>query len=85
MSSQNVMIIYSETLNTNYIKVDNNRNKYGKRIMVYKWIWAWRLSVRIVRRNLNSSFIVKGCAGSGKTVLALWRAKELAEQGNNVK
>lgn len=39
--------------------------------------------IRIVRRNLNSSFIVKGCAGSGKTVLALWRAKELAEQGNN--
>mgnify|MGYP006074492625 FL=1 len=39
--------------------------------------------VRIVRRNLSSSFIVKGCAGSGKTVLALWRAKELAEQGNN--
>jgi superfamily I DNA/RNA helicase len=39
--------------------------------------------VKIVRRNLNSSFIVKGCAGSGKTVLALWRAKELAEQGNN--
>jgi superfamily I DNA/RNA helicase len=39
--------------------------------------------VRIIRRNLNSSFIVKGCAGSGKTVLALWRAKELAEQGNN--
>jgi superfamily I DNA/RNA helicase len=39
--------------------------------------------VKIVRRKLNSSFIVKGCAGSGKTVLALWRAKELAEQGNN--
>lgn len=39
--------------------------------------------VRIVRRNLKSSFIVKGCAGSGKTVLALWRAKELSEAGNN--
>jgi superfamily I DNA/RNA helicase len=39
--------------------------------------------VKIVRRNLNSSFIVKGCAGSGKTVLALWRAKEIAEQGNH--
>jgi len=39
--------------------------------------------VKIVRRNLNSSFIVKGCAGSGKTVLALWRAKEIAEQGND--
>ncbi len=38
--------------------------------------------VRIVRRSLNNSFIVKGCAGSGKTVLALWRAKELSEQGN---
>jgi superfamily I DNA/RNA helicase len=39
--------------------------------------------VRIIRRSLQSSFIVKGCAGSGKTVLALWRAKELSEQGNN--
>jgi superfamily I DNA/RNA helicase len=39
--------------------------------------------VKIIRRKLSSSFIVKGCAGSGKTVLALWRAKELAEQGNN--
>jgi superfamily I DNA/RNA helicase len=39
--------------------------------------------VKIVRRSLNSSFIVKGCAGSGKTVLALWRAKEIAEQGNH--
>ena len=37
--------------------------------------------VKIVRRKLESSFIVKGCAGSGKTVLALWRAKELAEKG----
>lgn len=39
--------------------------------------------VQIIRRNLESSFIVKGCAGSGKTVLALWRAKEIAESGNN--
>lgn len=39
--------------------------------------------VKIIRRKLSSSFIVKGCAGSGKTVLALWRAKELSEQGNN--
>ncbi len=39
--------------------------------------------VNIVRRNLQSSFIVKGCAGSGKTVLALWRAKEIAETGED--
>lgn len=39
--------------------------------------------VRIIRRNLQSSFIVKGCAGSGKTVLALWRAKEISEAGND--
>lgn len=37
--------------------------------------------IRVIRRKLQSSFIVKGCAGSGKTVLALWRAKELQEQG----
>lgn len=39
--------------------------------------------IQIIRRNLASSFIVKGCAGSGKTVLALWRAKELAESGED--
>lgn len=39
--------------------------------------------MQIIRRNLSSSFIVKGCAGSGKTVLALWRAKEIAERGED--
>jgi superfamily I DNA/RNA helicase len=39
--------------------------------------------VNVIRKSLKSSFIVKGCAGSGKTVLALWRAKELAESGNH--
>ena len=33
--------------------------------------------IPIVQRNMGSSFIVKGCAGSGKTVLALWKAKEI--------
>jgi superfamily I DNA/RNA helicase len=37
--------------------------------------------VQVIRKRLDSSFLVKGCAGSGKTVLALWRAKELAEKG----
>ncbi len=39
--------------------------------------------VQVIRKRLDSSFIVKGCAGSGKTVLALWRAKELAERGEH--
>lgn len=35
--------------------------------------------IRIIQRQMDNSFIVKGCAGSGKTVLALWRAKEIDE------
>jgi len=40
--------------------------------------------IPIIQRNMESSFIVKGCAGSGKTVLALWKAKEIdsAELGS---
>jgi superfamily I DNA/RNA helicase len=34
--------------------------------------------VPIIQKKMDRSFIVKGCAGSGKTVLALWKAKEIA-------
>ena len=33
----------------------------------------------IIQKKMNSSFVVKGCAGSGKTVLALWKAREIKE------
>lgn len=39
--------------------------------------------IKVLRKNLQSSFIVKGCAGSGKTIIALWRAAELKEQGED--
>ena len=29
----------------------------------------------IINKRTNNSFIVKGCAGSGKSILALWKAK----------
>jgi superfamily I DNA/RNA helicase len=35
--------------------------------------------VPIIQKKMSSSFVVKGCAGSGKTVLALWKAGEIAE------
>ena len=31
----------------------------------------------IIQKKINQSFVVKGCAGSGKTVLALWKAREI--------
>ena len=34
----------------------------------------------IKRIRHNYSYIVEGCAGSGKTVLALWRAKEIQDR-----
>lgn len=33
----------------------------------------------IIQKKMNSSFVVKGCAGSGKTVLALWKAREIVD------
>ncbi|MBZ0328274.1 MAG: AAA family ATPase [Altibacter sp.] len=38
----------------------------------------------IIQKKMSSSFVVKGCAGSGKTVLALWKAREIddAELGS---
>ncbi len=33
--------------------------------------------VPIIQKKMSKSFVVKGCAGSGKTVLALWKAREI--------
>lgn len=40
--------------------------------------------IPIIQKKMSSSFVVKGCAGSGKTVLALWKAREIddAELGS---
>lgn len=35
--------------------------------------------VPIIQKKMSASFIVKGCAGLGKTVLALWKAKEISD------
>jgi superfamily I DNA/RNA helicase len=38
--------------------------------------------VKIINKRTDSSFIVKGCAGRGKSILALWKAKQIQENGN---
>jgi superfamily I DNA/RNA helicase len=37
--------------------------------------------VKIINKRTDSSFIVKGCAGSGKSILALWKAKQIQNEG----
>jgi superfamily I DNA/RNA helicase len=36
--------------------------------------------VQVIQRRTDRSFIVKGCAGSGKSILALWKVKQIQEQ-----
>ena len=36
--------------------------------------------VKVVQRRVDNSFIVKGCAGSGKSILALWKVKQIQEE-----
>ncbi len=34
----------------------------------------------IINKRTDNSFIVKGCAGSGKSILALWKAKQIQNE-----
>lgn len=36
--------------------------------------------IQVIQRRTNKSFIVKGCAGSGKSILALWKVKQIQEE-----
>lgn len=36
--------------------------------------------VKVINKKTENSYIVKGCAGSGKSILALWKAKQIQEQ-----
>lgn len=35
---------------------------------------------KVVQKRTDRSFIVKGCAGSGKSILALWKVKQIQEE-----
>ena len=34
--------------------------------------------VKVINKKTDNSYIVKGCAGSGKSILALWKAKQMS-------
>lgn len=36
--------------------------------------------VKVINKRTDNSYIVKGCAGSVKSILALWKAKQIQEQ-----
>lgn len=36
--------------------------------------------IQVIQKRSNHSFIVKGCAGSGKSILALWKVKQIQEE-----
>jgi len=37
--------------------------------------------IKVINKRTDDSFIVKGCAGSGKSILALWKAKQIQNEG----
>lgn len=36
--------------------------------------------VKVINKKTDKSYIVKGCAGSGKSILALWKAKQIHDE-----
>lgn len=36
--------------------------------------------VKIISKKVNQSYVVRGCAGSGKSILALWKVKQIQEE-----
>lgn len=41
--------------------------------------------VQILQKRIDSSLVVSGCAGSGKSILALWKAKQIQDAGYSYK
>ena len=35
---------------------------------------------KVINKKTDNSYIVKGCAGSGKSILALWKAKQIQDE-----
>lgn len=40
--------------------------------------------IGLIDRNLEHSMIVSGCAGSGKSVIAMYKARQIIEEGGDV-
>jgi superfamily I DNA and RNA helicase len=38
---------------------------------------------QLIRRNISHSMVVSGCAGSGKSIIALWKAKQINDLGRS--
>lgn len=38
------------------------------------------IQVRVINKKTKGSYIVKGCAGAGKSILALWKAKQIQDE-----
>lgn len=36
--------------------------------------------IKVINKKTDNSYIVKGCAGSGKSILALWKAKQIQDE-----
>ena len=36
--------------------------------------------IKVINKKTDNSYIVKGCAGSGKSILALWKTKQIQEE-----
>lgn len=41
------------------------------------------VQMQLLQRRINRSMVVSGCAGSGKSILALWKAKQIQELQDN--
>jgi superfamily I DNA/RNA helicase len=40
--------------------------------------------IQLIHRTIHNSMVISGCAGSGKSIIALWKAKRIQEEcGNN--
>ena len=37
--------------------------------------------LKVINKKSDKSCIIKGCAGSGKSILALWKAKQIQDEG----
>lgn len=41
------------------------------------------VKTRLIQRSINNSMAISGCAGSGKSIIALWKAKQINDLGKS--
>jgi Superfamily I DNA and RNA helicases len=90
IQEENILISsVEESLNTSENTEKSKKKRFGLKERVLKEFNVGEDSldaeqIGLIERELEKSMIVSGCAGSGKSVIAMYKAQQIIEEGGDV-